>query len=84
MKVDQTNVMTSVMKLDTGEIWEYMLSPKEAVRNAFLQAQGNYRTDEYPPADLIVKVSPSGKTVYAGDFVALAKTKKGVDISKNI
>ncbi len=78
----QRTVKTSVMRLDTGEIWVYALPPKEAVRNAFMQSFGRHDISAYPPADAVVKISGNGATVYAGDFVAMAK--KDIDILANM
>lgn len=64
---------TSVVNIETGEIWVYNLPPMEAVRNAFFQSRGKHNTSAYPPAETLVKVGEDGKTVYAGDFVAINK-----------
>lgn len=68
-------MQTTVIRVDTGELWQYNLSPKEAVCNAFFQALGRGYIDKYPPAEAVVKVSPDGESVYLGDFVALNKVQ---------
>lgn len=58
-----------VLNLTTGKKAIYSVPPEKAVVNAWYQAQGNFNTWEYDYP--LAKKSPSGQSVYCGDFVAL-------------
>jgi hypothetical protein len=58
----------AVLNRDTEEVLVFNgLEPEEAVRNAYLYAQGFRVKEEFPPAEEVVK--REGRNIVAGDFV---------------
>ncbi len=66
-------MITRVLNLATRQEWVYSLSPKEAVRNAARQADGDYNTFNYPPVDedTDYPVTHGKHTVCCGDWAAI-------------
>lgn len=62
---------TTVFNLSTTEEREYSLSPKEAVKAAYLQDKGNWNTWEYDGID--VTIEESDKVVACYNWAAIKR-----------
>lgn len=68
MNIKKTT-LTQVRNLSTGIISYYSLSPRDAVKAAYLQSKGDFDTWNYDTKNVALQVGK--KTVLAGDFCAM-------------